>query len=173
MPLNFPALGNLSELIYISLKYLFTDNIKSFSNKWLYVVGIHAREWISPAAVSYIISELVENRHAHISDIQGIDFYILPLMNPDGYEFSHKKNRLWRKNRSNNFGFRGTDLNRNWGYMWGGVGVSHKPWKETYAGPGPFSEPETRAVSSFIRRHSNNIKVCMNFKYFAVTSKSG
>ena len=25
--------------------------------------------------------------------------YVAPLLNPDGYEFSHTNNRMWRKNR--------------------------------------------------------------------------
>lgn len=28
------------------------------------------------------------------------DFYIMPVMNPDGYEHSHTHDRLWRKTRS-------------------------------------------------------------------------
>lgn len=42
--------------------------------------GIHAREWISPAAVTYVIDYLVEN-----SDSLEADYYILPVANPDGY----------------------------------------------------------------------------------------
>lgn len=30
----------------------------------------------------------------------GVDWYFLPLVNPDGYEHSHKYDRLWRKNRA-------------------------------------------------------------------------
>lgn len=44
--------------------------------------GIHAREWISPAAVTYIINHLVENSE----DLEA-DYYILPVANPDGYIF--------------------------------------------------------------------------------------
>lgn len=124
------------------------------------LTGTHAREWISPASVAYIISELVENREAHLPSVKGIDFYILPLMNPDGYEHSHTKNRLWRKNRSRNAACSGTDLNRNWGYKWGGAGSSKQPCKEIYAGRKPFSEPETTAASNFVLSKSPTIKVC-------------
>ena len=91
---------------------------------------------------------------------RGIDFYILPLVNPDGYEYSRTKDRLWRKNRRRHLGFRGIDLNRNWGFKWGGAGISKRPWKEDYAGPKPFSEPETAAVSNFVRSRARNLKVC-------------
>ena len=51
--------------------------------------GIHAREWIAPAMALYIIYQLVEN-NAQNSDItDAVDWYILPVLNPDGYEYSH------------------------------------------------------------------------------------
>lgn len=50
--------------------------------------GIHAREWIAPATVLYILQELVENE-GNSDLLAGIDWYILPVLNPDGYEFSH------------------------------------------------------------------------------------
>lgn len=28
------------------------------------------------------------------------DWYIMPVVNPDGYEFTHTRDRLWRKTRS-------------------------------------------------------------------------
>ena len=46
------------------------------------------------------------------------------------YEFSRTDdNRLWRKNRSKNPGSSciGVDLNRNWGYKWGGKGADTDP----------------------------------------------
>ena len=62
--------------------------------------GIHAREWISPAVATYLMKELVENSAQYPSDmIDKLDWYILPVHNPDGYEYSRTKHRLWRKNR--------------------------------------------------------------------------
>lgn len=77
--------------------------------------GIHAREWISPAVVTYIINDLVLNFEGESSSVQSIDWYFLPLANPDGYEYSHYTDRLWRKNRARNGACYGTDLNRNYG----------------------------------------------------------
>lgn len=53
----------------------------------------------------------------------------------------------------------GTDLNRNFGYRWGGQGSSQQPCKETYAGAGPFSEPETNAIRKFVLNKSKDLKV--------------
>ena len=83
--------------------------------------GIHAREWISPATVTYIIRDLVTNQR-HDNMLDQYDFFILPVVNPDGYEYTHTTDRLWRKNRAGNpltLGLcRGVDLNRNFGYKW-------------------------------------------------------
>lgn len=50
--------------------------------------GIHAREWIAPATCLYIIQELVENEDNR-NMIENVDWYIIPVVNPDGYEYSH------------------------------------------------------------------------------------
>ena len=44
----------------------------------------------------------------------------------------------------------GVDPNRNYGGFWGGPGASADPTNETYRGPGPFSEPETKNVRELI-----------------------
>ena len=48
-------------------------------------------------------------------------------------------------------GYIGTDLNRNYGYRWGGGGhTSTNPAAITYRGPSAFSAPETRAMRDFL-----------------------
>ncbi len=44
----------------------------------------------------------------------------------------------------------GVDPNRNYGGFWGGPGASADATNETYRGPGPFSEPETKNVRELI-----------------------
>ena len=45
--------------------------------------GIHAREWISPATVTYVMNELITNpQHGNLLNM--FDFFILPVTNPDG-----------------------------------------------------------------------------------------
>ena len=66
---------------------------------------------------SYLIKELLEGGGAQY--LKSFNFHILPVANPDGYEFSRTKERLWRKNRSINPlapECVGVDLNRNWDY---------------------------------------------------------
>lgn len=55
--------------------------------------GIHAREWISPATVSYFAQQLVNgaknNDAAIVALLKKFDFYIVPVINADGYEYTH------------------------------------------------------------------------------------
>ncbi|KAJ9061299.1 hypothetical protein DSO57_1022094 [Entomophthora muscae] len=110
--------------------------------------GIHAREWISPAAVLYIINQLLTEKPELLNYF---DFHFTPLANPDGYVYSYRYDRLWRKNRRRNSdGTFGVDLNRNWDEHWGVVGSSRSPRDETYCGPSAASEPEVKALSKYV-----------------------
>lgn len=63
--------------------------------------GIHAREWIAPATATYLLDQLLRSNDPVIMDMaQNIDWYIVPITNPDGYEYTHTMNRNWRKSRS-------------------------------------------------------------------------
>ncbi|XP_076171820.1 carboxypeptidase B [Ptiloglossa arizonensis] len=122
--------------------------------------GIHAREWIAPVTSLYIIDQMVMNQNRYL--LNNVDWYILPVLNPDGYEFTHVKsaNRLWRKTRSPNSGSscRGVDGNRNYDMEWMTIGASSSPCSETYAGPKPFSERENQNLRDFILARKQQIK---------------
>eukprot|EP00091_Calanus_sinicus_P004031 TRINITY_DN14227_c0_g1_i2.p1 TRINITY_DN14227_c0_g1~~TRINITY_DN14227_c0_g1_i2.p1 ORF type:complete len:414 (+),score=103.00 TRINITY_DN14227_c0_g1_i2:90-1331(+) len=125
--------------------------------------GIHAREWISPATVTYILMELVENDADHSDLTENIDWYILPVVNPDGYLYTQTDDRLWRKTRTpNGGGCFGTDANRNWGFHWGTGGSSNNPCADTYMGPEAFSEVENRNVRDFLTANKDNVKFYNN-----------
>ncbi|MBU0618508.1 MAG: M14 family metallocarboxypeptidase, partial [Planctomycetes bacterium] len=127
----------------------------------LYETLIHAREWITAPMVLYLADYLVNNYDANpgVQElVDGLDIYLLPCANPDGYLYTWTTERMWRKNRRNNGdGSYGVDLNRNWDHCWGGPGASGDPWSEVYYGTAPFSEPETTAVSEFILAHGNTV----------------
>jgi carboxypeptidase T len=83
------------------------------------------------------------------------EIWIVFTVNPDGaeYDISGGKFHFWRKNRQPTPGTTsiGTDLNRNFGYHWGGGGrTSSNPAAITYRGTGPFSTPEDRAMRDFL-----------------------
>jgi len=60
--------------------------------------GIHAREWVSPAFCMYAVRRMLAS--GADGPLRHFDFYVAPVLNPDGYTFTFKSNRMWRKNRS-------------------------------------------------------------------------
>ncbi len=119
----------------------------------------HAREPQSMATIMYYLYWLLDNygtdpEATYLVNNRRICF--VPVVNPDGYFYnqsiSPNGGGSWRKNRRNNGdGSFGVDLNRNYNYMWGydNVGSSPMPSSDTYRGPAPLSEPETRAIRNY------------------------
>lgn len=52
--------------------------------------------------------------------LQKIDFFIVPVLNPDGYIYSRTQRRFWRKNRSEQNGTIGVNLLHNFDFEWDG-----------------------------------------------------
>ncbi|XP_030065607.1 carboxypeptidase O [Microcaecilia unicolor] len=124
--------------------------------------GIHAREWIAPAYCQWFVKEILQNYNSdqNIKKIlQNIDFYIVPVLNIDGYIYSWTTDRLWRKSRAsyNNGTCYGTDLNRNFNAMWCSIGASNNCSSLTFCGTGPESEPETKAVVNLVESQKSDI----------------
>ena len=120
----------------------------------------HAREWISVEVPLLLGKYLVENydSKAEVQQlVNNCEIWIVPLVNPDGLEYSIHFYRYWRKNRRDNGdGTFGVDLNRNYAYKWGydNEGSSPDSSSEVYRGPGPFSEPEIQAVRDLFTQKS-------------------
>ncbi|XP_071574831.1 zinc carboxypeptidase-like [Temnothorax nylanderi] len=132
--------------------------------------GNHAREWISPATVMYILHQLLTSTDPEIRDLaESHDWYIFPVFNPDGYVYTHTTNRMWRKTRElHGLSFcRGSDPNRNWGYKWGTGGSSFFPCSETYAGSAPFSDIETKSMSEYIKSISDKFYAYISFHSYS------
>ncbi len=125
----------------------------------------HAREWVSPAAVTFMIEQLVEGygtdpRITRLLD--ELEWVFVPMMNPDGFDFTWTDQRFWRKNRRDIEGSAefGVDLNRNWSVAWGVPGgSSDNPRSETYHGTGPFTEPELQAFTSWVGSLTDRVVV--------------
>jgi len=133
-----------------------TDNISQNEAEPVVVfLGCHhAREWISvdvPFLLAKYLLEQYASDPAIAARINAAEIWIVPMVNPDGHQYSVTNDRLWRKNRRNNGdGTYGVDLNRNYGHHWGGAGSSGDTFSEIYRGPAAFSEPETQAVRDFL-----------------------
>ncbi|XP_066433917.1 carboxypeptidase O-like [Eleutherodactylus coqui] len=126
--------------------------------------GIHAREWISVAFCQWFIREIL-NQHSKSTRIhkalQNIDFYIVPVLNIDGFIYSWTTDRLWRKSRSphDNGNCYGVDLNRNFDSHWCSIGASTNCSSLTFCGTSPASEPEVQALSQLVNSLKSDI-VC-------------
>jgi hypothetical protein len=48
------------------------------------LIGMHAREWIGPAIVTFFMQELLVNQTENQDILDGMDIYITPIANPDG-----------------------------------------------------------------------------------------
>ncbi|MFQ6127529.1 MAG: M14 family zinc carboxypeptidase [Thermoplasmata archaeon] len=122
----------------------------------------HAREWLATEVCLYIIKTLTGGYGVNQTITDIVDqrqVWIIPMVNPDGRAFDGgddpRSYTNWRKNRSPNWdGTFGTDLNRNYDYMWGGAGASDQPRSQTYRGPGPFSETESSSIRDFVAQHN-------------------
>ncbi|MEV1145078.1 M14 family zinc carboxypeptidase [Micromonospora sp. NPDC049799] len=118
----------------------------------------HAREHLTVEMAIYLLNLFTDNygTDSRISSIvNGRELWIVPTVNPDGseYDIATGSYRSWRKNRQPNSGssYVGTDLNRNWGYLWGCCGGSSgSTSSDTYRGPSAFSAPETQALRNFV-----------------------
>ncbi|MEO8846572.1 MAG: M14 family zinc carboxypeptidase [Kofleriaceae bacterium] len=114
----------------------------------------HAREWISTMTATCVADRLVRDYDrdpAIRALVDRSELWIVPVVNPDGYQFSWGTDRYWRKNRRDRVG---VDLNRNFSVAWGGAGSSRFPRSDIYRGAYAFSEPETAALRDLaLREH--------------------
>jgi predicted deacylase len=163
MEISYPELIRVSvigetheerEIILITLSI----NVAEADNKpaLLYTGTIHAREWIGNELAIKFVEYITENYQFDPRlerTLQSSTIYIVPSLNPDGFEYSRKHFSFWRKNRrKNSDGTYGVDLNRN--FSIGFEKVSDKS-SNIYGGEFPFSEPETKAIKDFVDSHSN------------------
>ncbi|XP_060623732.2 mast cell carboxypeptidase A-like [Anolis sagrei] len=129
--------------------------------------GVHAREWISPAFCQWFVKQAV-TRYGHDKAmtklLDNLNFYVLPVFNIDGYAWTWNKegDRMWRKNRAktSDSGCIGVDLNRNFNAAWDSDKESYtqEPCGQIYRGPSAESEPETKALTNFLRNHISSLK---------------
>lgn len=97
---------------------------QSAAVKAVFIGGIHGNE----AQPSKILLNLMSG-----PTVRGAAIWVIPRMNPDGVVHQRRTNA------------RGVDLNRNFPVDWVRQPAPY------YSGPGPASEPETRAVLRFLR----------------------
>jgi len=120
----------------------------------LFMATHHAREWMSTEMAMRLIRWIADSLPRPL--LAARDLWVIPVENPDGYQYTFTTERLWRKNRRvNGDGSTGVDPNRNYPAFWGydNLGSSPTGNTEIYRGAGPASEPETQAIVAFHAAH--------------------
>ncbi|KAI5919097.1 hypothetical protein F4810DRAFT_688844 [Camillea tinctor] len=127
--------------------------------------GIHAREWISTSSVNYVAWSFIrsiDNDPMVTKILQHFDLIFIPVLNPDGYEYTWEVDRLWRKSRQRTKmqycpGF---DLDHAFGFQWDTTEHQTEPCSESYGGDEPFQAIEAARLADWAK---NEIKNGTNF----------
>lgn len=128
-------------------------------NRVIFIGTQHAREWTTTEIAFNLAKYLIEsyNTDAKVkSYIDNMEIWVLPVFNPDGYDYSKTKYAMQRKNRRDNgascnqtdAGW-GVDLNRNFDISSGSSSCT----AEDYHGPSSMSEAEPQALKSLLDKY--------------------
>jgi len=151
---------------------LTNEKIKTEKPQVLFLATHHAREWVATEMAMRLINYLASNfgSSARVTDLLNTtEVWIIPVANPDGYQYTFTNERLWRKNLRDNDGNNqititdGVDLNRNFDSHWGYNDEGSSPIESSgqYRGPAPNSEPETQSVKDFVE--DNDFKFVVSY----------
>jgi murein tripeptide amidase MpaA len=152
---------------------------------FVFVSGVHAREWGGPDILVNLASDLLEayttnsglaygGKSFSVAEIKAIvdrcDIVVFPDINPDGraYSMAGGSQAMWRKNRNpaSSGGVAskiGVDVNRNYDFLWdfpvkfapGVAPASTDPASDVFDGTGPFSEAESTNVRWLVDQFPN------------------
>eukprot|EP00804_Cyclotella_cryptica_P022468 CCRYP_015106-RA/>CCRYP_015106-RA protein AED:0.03 eAED:0.03 QI:9/1/1/1/1/1/3/600/771 len=170
---NYPDLASVSDIGDSYLKSVgdsnghdiyvlkITASTSSDPAQVFFTGGQHAREYAPPELLMRFAERLVEG-YGEDADVTWVldttQINIVFYTNPDGRTVAETEPDLfWRKNVNPGDGScpdyaLGTDLNRNYEWMWGDTsGASDDPCAEDYFGTGPASEPEVQAVIAYAK----------------------
>jgi extracellular matrix protein 14 len=123
--------------------------------------GLHGREWISTSSATYLLWSVITsfNNDPIITKLlHDFDIVFIPVLNPDGYEYTWQTDRLWRKSRQQTkMRFcRGLDLDHTFGYGWDAAARQTDPCSESYGGDEPFQAVEASALAEWAKNETEN-----------------
>lgn len=145
--------------------------------------GLQARDWIGIHVLDYIVHEIISSYQTDSQITRILDtsvLYIMPLVNPDGYEYSRSEldRRLWRKNRSllssSKFASSaavGVNLDRNFPAHWGPIDGREgaeliNPLSSMFRGETPGSEKEVQAIVHWFQESRPRIVAALDLRSY-------
>jgi len=123
--------------------------------------GAHAREWISTSSVNYAAWSFIRSidKDPMVNKIlKRFDLVFVPVLNPDGYEYTWKVDRLWRKSRQRTkmSYCQGFDLDHSFSYQWDSAEHQTEPCSESYGGDKPFQAVEASQLADWAKNETEN-----------------
>lgn len=116
--------------------------------------GVEAREWLTISSTLYSIEKLLaEEEEALVGGKLSIIF--VPVVNPDGFEYTWTTDRLWKKNRQST-GVAicsGIDINESLNFN-DSQGQTTSQCSENYGGKSQYEALEARHVASLMNKTS-------------------
>lgn len=142
----------------------------------------HGLEYLTSAFIMRFISEYaysIKNKNYFFEKdpeelFESVSLFCVPMVNPDGVDIAihglditnpyhrklismvgiHSFNKVWQANAN------GVDINHNYDAGW--RVVSEYPSPSKYSGPYPESEPETKAITDFVRSENFDILIAFH-----------
>ncbi|XP_059047108.1 uncharacterized protein LOC131842553 isoform X2 [Achroia grisella] len=185
---NFTAMENPIYMMMVDDPS--SGQIVSAKQTVMIVAGIQGRDHHAVAAAMYALYQLIERSESHTDLLTMYRFWVIPVFNPDGYDYSitFPQRREWSKNlrqswetctgrescrACESYGLRcttqpcyGVNLDRNFEYQWiptEELRAEH-PCGALYAGARQLSEAETRALTHFLHTQRTPLYTFLAFK---------
>ncbi|CAG9133884.1 unnamed protein product [Plutella xylostella] len=128
--------------------------------------GIIPREWITIPAAINAINKLLEVENAKL--LNAFDWIVIPVLNPDGYEYTHTDLRYWTKTLTTSSHLQsvcpGANINRNFDIDWLVSGSSSSPCSPIYSGIEPFSEIENQMVKNLLEEYGDRVRMFLSLQ---------
>jgi len=117
--------------------------------------AMHGRDWITTSTLVYLTKILLDSstepalKTKITKVLKNYDIIIYPVVNPDGYEYTHYSDRFWRKTLSPQaHKCRGVDMNSNFGPSFGAFGMDKEDaCSGVFPGKSAYSEKEVQNVA--------------------------
>lgn len=147
------AIGTPLETIRITDESVAFDEARTATGEKIRIYldgGHHGNEFLGVDLVMYYLEGLLDGSQENAAFLQTHEVWATPIINPDGNHLDTRKN------------IRQVDVNRNYGFQFGGPGSGDNIFDLNYRGPAAFSEPEVLANAEFARQIMPDLWITMH-----------